>query len=75
MDTDVEFGRQWILRCLLAILVIALAMRLYHFQSQVLDQHHGKQIFIANKARNIASSMPRALWPASTSSMRGRRCG
>ena len=62
MDTDVEFGRQWILRCLLAILVIALAMRLYHFQSQVLDQHHGKQIFIANKARNIASSMPRALW-------------
>ena len=37
-------------------------MRLYHFHAPLLDQHHGKQVFIANKARNIAKSLHGAVW-------------
>ena len=43
-------------------LVLTVAMRLYHFHAPLLDQHHGKQVFIANKARNIAKSLQSAVW-------------
>jgi 4-amino-4-deoxy-L-arabinose transferase-like glycosyltransferase len=37
-------------------------MRLYHVRAPILDQHHGKQVFISNKARNIAQAPLRAVW-------------
>ena len=43
-------------------LAFTVAMRLYHFHAPLLDQHHGKQVFIANKARNIAKSLHGAVW-------------
>jgi 4-amino-4-deoxy-L-arabinose transferase-like glycosyltransferase len=56
MDTDMRMdpGRRRLL--LLAILVLATLVRLYHFRAPLLDQLHIKQVFVANKARNIARS-------------------
>lgn len=63
MDNDVSVaGPRHGRVLLLALLLAAIAVRLHHFQSPILDQHHGKQVFSANRARNIARSIPRALW-------------
>lgn len=41
---------------LLALLAVAALMRLYHFQTPLLDQLYVKQIHVANHARNIAKT-------------------
>ena len=36
------------------ILLLALALRLYHIDRPLVEHWHVKQVFVANKARNIA---------------------
>jgi 4-amino-4-deoxy-L-arabinose transferase-like glycosyltransferase len=62
MNTDVRIEHRPWRFLLLALLIVAALTRLYHFGALILDQHHGKQVFIANKARNIARSPLSALW-------------
>ncbi len=63
MDSDASTGRVrrgGLLLCLL--LAVAGGMRLYRIDQPILDQHHGKQVFSANRARNIARSPSAAIW-------------
>src|SRR5690349_4094473 len=44
----------WHWCALLFILILAIGLRLHRLQAPVLDQMYAKQIYVANKARNIA---------------------
>lgn len=47
-------SRRWRAVALLFILVMAVGVRLYRLDAPILDQMYAKQIYVANKARNIA---------------------
>lgn len=62
MDAERRTGHRWNRSLLAAVLLVATATRLYQFDGPILDQLHVKQIFCANKARNIARSPRSAVW-------------
>jgi len=54
VDADGPLGSRRPRLWLLAILLLATATRLYHFQAPLMDQMFVKQVYVANKARGIA---------------------